>query len=430
MKCSPIGKARVFTWLRSALPVTAAALFVLLTAGPSLQAQSDAGLMHDPTVQRGSLFGRSGAGLRVLPEPPRSRAPVRRILDPSAARGAGLTADGALPRPKVDPTSFVVVMGDTLGDLLAGGLDEALGDVPTAVVIRRSRADSGLVRNDHHDWPKAVRELLASDQTITVGVMLIGVNDRQAIREGDLVHEPLSERWREMYRDRVDAIAQAFSERRIPLIWVGAPPVQSRRLSADLAVLNDIFRQRTERAGGVYVDLWHGFVDGENRYSAVGADLAGQTGRLRTGDGIHFTRAGARKAAHFADVALRRLLPDIAAGPQIATTSPVMPALDRPDAASLPIELQPGGVERLIDQMARLGTGLEPVTVPVIRVKPVAGPVLSLTGPALSPGGVLLSTAAAALGGAGEAERVFSEGQAATAVRGRADDFSWPRVRQ
>ncbi len=416
----------MFTWLRSVLPVTAAALFMLLTAGPSLQAQSDAGLMYDPTVQRGSLFGRSATGPRVLPEPTRSRAPVRRVLDPSA-RGAGLTADGVAARPKVDPTTFVVVMGDTLGDLVAGGLDEALGDVPTAVVIRRSRTDSGLVRNDYFDWPKAVRDLLASDQKISVGVMLIGVNDRQVIREGDLVHEPLSERWREIYRDRVDAIAQAFSERRIPLIWVGAPPVQNGRLSGDLAVLNDIFRQRTERAGGVYVDLWQGFVDGENRYSAIGADLSGQIGRLRTGDGIHFTRAGARKAAHFADVALRRLLPDIAAGPQIATTSPVMPTPDMPDAAPLPIELQPGGVERLIDQMARLGTGLEPVALPVIRVKPVAGPVLSLTGPALSPGGVLLSSAAAARGAAGEAERVFSEGRAPNAAPGRADDFRWPR---
>ena len=419
---------RVFTWLRSVLPVTAAALFVLLTAGPSLQAQSDGQLMYDPTVQRGSLFGRVSPR-PVTAAPRQSRAPVRRVLDPFAGRGPGLGHhETVLARPKVDPTTFVVVMGDTLGDLLAGGLDEALGDIPTATVVRKSRIDSGLVRNDYYDWPKAVRELLSSDQKITVGVMLIGANDRQVIREGDLVHEPLSERWQELYRERVDAIVQAFSERRIPLIWVGAPPVQNGRLSADLSVMNDIFRQRTERGGGTYVDLWQGFVDGENRYSAMGADLSGQIARLRTGDGIHFTRSGARKAAHFADVALRRMLPDMAAGPQIATTTPVLPGLDLPDAPPLPLELQPGGVERMIDQMARLGTGLEPVTIPVIRVKPVAGPVLPLTGPALSSGGVLLTTVAAARGGAAEAERVFSEGRSPPAAPGRADDFRWPRT--
>ncbi len=417
---------------RSSLSVVAATLLLLVAGGPSLHAQSDS-FMFDPTLQRGSLFGpRLNPGPRIVAVP-RVRAPVRRtLIEPGQPRTPSQSPDLALAKPKVDPVTFVVVLGDTLAELLAGGLDEALGDTPTATVIRKSRSDSGLVRADFHDWPKVVRDLLASDQKMSLAVMLIGSNDRQAIREGEITHEPLSERWREIYQDRVDAIAQVFADRRIPLVWVGAPPMQNPRLSADLAMITDIYRQRVERAGGTYVDLWPGFVDAENRYSANGADLTGQIARLRAGDGVHFTRSGARKAAHFADVALRRLLPDMATGPVLAAPGPVLPLLGGADiqpAQPLPIELQPGGIDRLIDQMARLGTGLEPIALPVIRVKPIAGPVLPLTGPALSNGGTLLPSVMARgpLLAPPELDRVFTEGRAPVAAPGRADDFRWPR---
>ncbi|MGL4439329.1 MAG: SGNH/GDSL hydrolase family protein [Bosea sp. (in: a-proteobacteria)] len=421
--------------LRSLLPVTVATVFVLLTAGPSLHAQSEWNLMYDPTVQRGSLFGRPAPGPRIISVPrQRPSAPARRVLAPSVPRyvPVAVSVDAPAPeRPKVNVDTFVVVLGDTLGELLANGIDDALKDVPNAAVIRKTRADSGLVRSDFYDWPKAARELLASDQRVSVAVILIGANDRQSIREGDVVHEPLSERWREIYRDRVDAVAQAFSDRRVPLIWIGAPPMQNTRLSADMIALNEIYRQRAERTGAVYVDLWPGFVDGDNRYSTSGPDLSGQIARLRANDGVHFTRSGARKAAHFADVALRRMLPGVTAGPVLAAPGPLPMPLAGLDVIPLPLELQAGGIEAMIDQMARLGTGFSPVMLPDIKVKPIAGPVLALTGAAVSAGGLLLAPQSAAPGESAqsaELNRVFGEGRAPVAAPGRADDFRWPKA--
>ncbi len=405
--------------------LAAALLAASLMLAPPAGAQ-DMNPIYDPTMPRGGslFFPRFQPVERARPAPRRQARPerpvARRMLEPAAP----VAAAGA-PQPKSpDPDVVIAVLGDTLAELMGAGLDDAFADQPKTVVIRRTRPDSGLVRNDFHDWPKAARELLASDQRVSIAVMLIGSNDRQPIRDGDQVHEPLSERWREIYRERVDAVVQAFRERRVPLVWVGAPPMQNSRLSTDLIAMNELYRQRVERAGGVFVDLWPAFVDAENRFSAVGPDLGGQIARLRTGDGVHFTRSGARKAAHFADVALRRIIPDLSAGPVLAAPSPA-------DVTPLPIELQPGGVERLIDQMARAATGLEPVAAPVFVVKPIAGPVLPLTGPAISRGGALLPGLAAARGegqGAVDAARVFGEGRAPAPVAGRADDFRWPRA--
>lgn len=401
----------------------AGAILVLATAGPALRAESERNPVRDPTYTPGSLFSITPLPRqRVAPAQPRADRPRA-----SAVRSGNELAPVVI-RPKVDPTTFVVVFGDVLADLVGTGLDESFADLTSTVVSRQTRPDSGLVRSDFHDWPRTAREFLASDRKISIAVIMLGSNDRQPIREGEVTHEPLSDRWRELYRDRIDALLRVFAEKQVPVVWLGNPPMQNARLNNDVVVLNELARQRVERAGGHFVDLWVGFVDAENRFTAMGPDLNGQITRLRANDGVHFTRAGARKAAHFLDAALRRVLPDLGSGPLLAAPAP-LPMAPGAELAPLPVELQPGGVERLIDQMARIGTGLEPIAPPVIQVKPIAGPVLPLTGTPVARGATLLQGASATRAGpfGEDLERVFSEGRMPSAPAGRADDFRWPR---
>ena len=240
--------------LRSLAMVLCAACLLLLTGGPVSLAQQ-----QPRQQQQRSLFQM----FWQLPAQPQAGAPQprQRVAPVVRRREAPVVVRDDPVIPKVDVSSHIVVMGDSLANLLANGLDDALNNRPDVEVIHRAKPDSGLVRTDFYDWPKAVSDLLASDQKISIGVILLGLNDRQPIREGETVHEPLSPRWLELYRDRIDAIANAFAGKRVPLIWVGAPPMQNGRLSADLVTFNDLYRQRVERAGGQYVDLWGGFVD-------------------------------------------------------------------------------------------------------------------------------------------------------------------------
>ncbi|MCU4178140.1 DUF459 domain-containing protein [Bosea sp. BH3] len=424
--------------LRSLAMVFCAACLLLVTSGPASlaqwywqqqpqQRQQWSQRPPPPPQQRVQqqqgglfqfLFGQTPQQPRVYQQP-RQRVvappPVRRRQAPVIVRDDPVV-------PKVDVAHHVLVIGDSLGNLLADGLDDALEDRPDVEVVHKAKADSGLVRSDFYDWPKAVSEILAGDQKISAGVMLIGLNDRQPLREGDTVHEPLSPRWLELYRERIDAIAGAFAARRIPFIWVGAPPVQNARLSADFVTFNDLYRQRVEKAGGQYVDLWDGFVDAENRYTASGPDVSGQPMRLRLGDGIHFTAAGARKAAHFVDLVIRRI---IEAAPQGSVI-----ALPAPSESGAPPAAQQGSIERMIDLMV---AGVQPVIglSPALQARPLAGPIQPLTGgqaPAL--GQPLLASIGEARG-RGEAaaplERAFGQGIAPDPVPGRLDDYRWPR---
>lgn len=364
-----------------------------------------------------SLFWQVPQQPVVQPRPRRVAPSVRRRAPAPAAPSSVVVI------PKAEIAHRVLVIGDSLASLLADGLDDALEGRPDVAVLDRARSDSGLVRNDYYDWKKVAAELLAEGPPVSVGVILIGLNDRQAIREGEIVHEPLSPRWQELYRSRIAAIAAAFAEKRVPLVWVGTPPVQNARLSTDFTAFNEMYREQAEKVGGAYVDLWGGFVDAENRYTAMGPDVSGQTMRLRAGDGIHFTAAGARKAAHFVDVVIRRLIEGRQQQPALAL--PVSPETGAP----VNPELQPGGIERLIDAM--VGNQFSTIGLPAaLRVKPIAGPVLPLTAQ-IAPGDNNLLASPQEARGQDEAraqlDRIFVNGVLPEPKPGRLDDHRWPR---
>jgi hypothetical protein len=121
-----------------------------------------------------------------------------------------------------------------------------------------------------------------------------------------------------------------------------------------------------------------------------GPDFEGQIRRLRTADGVHFTKAGAVKLASYVDRELRRALSN--------RIAPV--ALPAPEAAP-----KSGA------------TG----------ARPDVGPVLPLTA---------ASVDSADLAGGGRATqnvsdpiaaKVLTRGDPLPPATGRADDFSWPR---
>jgi uncharacterized protein len=329
------------------------------------------------------------------------RRPVPRAPTPEQTKQA-----------QVEPSIFVGTFGDSLADLVANGLDEVFEDNLDLEIVSKTRGDTGLARMDHHDWPKAIQEVLNSNQKITYAVVMLGSNDRQIIREGETSHDPLTDRWREIYRERVDAVLKPFVERRIPLLWVGLPPVRNERVSKDFMALNDIYRDRVQKAGAVYVDIWEAFSH-ESRYSPVGPDVDGQVTRLRAADGVHFTRPGARKAAHFAGVELKRLIEAGGPGANIAAA----PAAPGADASS---------VEKMINAAV---PGLpEPAALRLPAPRPAAGPVVPLNRVDVSPGGTLVSTRPRLdPDTAHVVERTLRDGVPPPPKPGRADDFSWPK---
>jgi uncharacterized protein len=284
---------------------------------------------------------------------------------------------------------YVLVVGDSLADQLAQGLADAfVVERPEVAIVKKTRGSSGLVRADFYDWPAQLPSLLEAEKPSAIAVLL-GTNDRQVLRDDAGVYEIRSDRWRELYVIRIETFVNELKKKGVPVFLVGLPSMRIPRLSADLQYINEILREQAQRLGVYYVDIWDGFVGENDEFAMFGPALDGQRRRLRVDDGVHFTRVGARKVAHYVERDLIRLFDQGPRGP-------------------------------LIPQEA-------PETAPAPTGRPVAGPVVPLTQPAGPAGQLLGAGAPTQTTNDGIASRVLVEGRPVEPVSGRADDFRWPR---
>jgi uncharacterized protein len=321
-------------------------------------------------------------------------------------------------------TETVAVFGDTFGDWLGYGLEQAFAETPEIGIVRKIKPDLGLARDnprlDAPEWSQAVKDLLATEKPDAIVVML-GVSDRLPLRDRvpaamgiptppDSDHpaaatteaqrrppggnyEFHTDKWAELYSKRIDDMIAALKTKGVPIVWVGLPAIRGTKSTSDMNYLDELYRARAEKAGITYVDIWDGFVDEQGLYTQQGPDFQGQTRRLRTYDGVNFTKAGAEKLGHYVEHELRRVL-----------MSHVLPV-------ALP------GPEEQSPAKAAVGP-------------PAIGPVVPLNAISGGEGGELLGAAShpSEQGSDPLATRVLKGGDAISAPRGRADDFSWPRV--
>ncbi|MGO4712369.1 SGNH/GDSL hydrolase family protein [Bradyrhizobium sp. 2TAF24] len=344
----------------------------------------------------------------------------------------------------------VLVLGDAMADWLAYGLEDAFSEQPDMGVVRKHKTVSGLIRyqpkGEPADWAAAARGILAAEKADAIVVML-GLNDRVSIREmadpkapadkkadkdkkdarakvdGDKPAgtEPPADdadsetpsiaapeksaraaggsaefrddRWAELYARKIEDLIAVLKSKGVPVVWVGLPAVRGQKATADMLYLDALYRDGAGKAGITYVDVWDGFVDEAGRFMPQGPDFEGQIRRLRTADGVFFTKAGARKLAHYVEREISRLL---------ARATPV--AL--PNEPAVPdTSVRPGGPPP----------------------RPLAGPVVPLVASSIGSDELLggpgtRPTAVDAL-----AARTLVKGEALSPPAGRADDAAWPR---
>jgi uncharacterized protein len=208
------------------------------------------------------------------------------------------------------------------------------------------------------------------------------------------LYEFREERWVELYSKKIEEMIGVMKSKGVPVLWVGLPAVRGAKATADMLFLDSLYRDAAGKAGITYVDVWDGFVDEAGRFLQQGPDFEGQIRRLRSYDGVYFTRPGARKLAHYVEREITRLL----AGRSAPIALPTEPAT--PDANALPGQPAP---------------------------RPLAGPIVPLVASSVGTDQLLGGPGSRPAAVDALAARTLVKGEPLAPPAGRADDFAWPR---
>lgn len=302
----------------------------------------------------------------------------------------------AVPAPvtKLENAKTILVAGDFMAASLGDGLNTRFQTNAGIQIETKSNGSSGVVRSDYYDW-QARLPTFVQETKPALTILMIGSNDRQNIRVDGVEHRFGTELWLKEYEKRLDALAVQAKQTGAKLLWVGLPSFQSPSFTADVLVLNRLYRAAAEKAQAEFIDIWDGFADESGKFITTGFDVNGQQARLREADGIALTKAGREKLAFYVERAILRYIDDGSIS-EIKLDGDNLPAL-----SSLP------------------ALGVDPVE---IRTQPV-----NVTDPELDGGKELLGTAAPQLAVVETPrQKLVLRGVMDEAPLGRIDDYRLP----
>ena len=149
----------------------------------------------------------------------------------------------------------VFVFGDSLGDGMAYGLNQAFKGDKSVKIARMSRASTGFVRDDFYNWNAALPAILEKEE-MDIAIVMIGSNDRQTMRLSGGGQKFGTPEFLKNYTERVDRFMKAFAGRGIAVYWLGMPVTRGPKHSAAMKVLNGIYRERAEANDIAFIPTW------------------------------------------------------------------------------------------------------------------------------------------------------------------------------
>ncbi len=192
------------------------------------------------------------------------------------------------------------------GDSLTQGIDAFLSDrLQTAFdVTSDTRPGTGLVKPTATDWPALARSQAAKLKP-AVTVLSLGINDGVPIAGV----ECCSPAWSAAYARRARSLMRTYTRgSRGRMLWLTLPLPRDPRFAVISRAVNVGIRQAAAGQESVtLIDLAELLTPGDRYRDAIPID--GQSVRVRAGDGIHLSVAGARYVASVIVTTLQRFRP-------------------------------------------------------------------------------------------------------------------------
>ncbi len=198
------------------------------------------------------------------------------------------TPHNGLPSPK----RILLIGASSVQFYLGADLERKLEGFENVKVHRLGKLSTGLTRPDVFDWPAKLRELKKKFKPDLV-VALFGGNDCQPAKIDGKVRNYATKAWNQWYLKRFNNFVSIMREGGTAAVILGMPTMRSKKFSAKLKKLNEVFKEGCDQAGCVFIPTWDLTADHRGRYKKS-LKYKGDTALMRLKDGIHYSRHGSR----------------------------------------------------------------------------------------------------------------------------------------
>jgi uncharacterized protein len=291
----------------------------------------------------------------------------------------------------------ILVIGDSLAGGLGAGMARVAANEEGFEVVSRFNESSGLTRPDVYDWARAIPKIM-DGKNFNAVVVLIGMNDRQDIRNEAGQFTFNSAEWIKAYQTNTSAIADALKTQNVKVFWLGEPPMGNPAYDADMQIVAALQKDSVVAKGLNYINTRPLLLASDGSYMDFGPDDTGEMRKLRQKDGVTFFKQGNNKFGQLILAAIKANANGTVSVPEI----PVALAPTSEIAPSNPIFGQSdgngGAVVQDTDDVVALANPAETPVEPANIKAPASG---------------------------SAAEKLFTKGEATVAPLGRFDDFSY-----
>jgi hypothetical protein len=241
----------------------------------------------------------------------------------SKAAAASSTTTTTVPQPIKLPASGhakILVVGDSLGTDLAGGLGWQLSKSKDVSLIQKGKSSTGLSNSGYFNWPQHLKKYLSQYHPQLV-IVFLGGNDEQGIEANGHAYAFNTPGWRTQYAKAVASMMNEAVKAGSAVLWVGMPIMFPNGYRQGMQVINSIFASVAKgKARVTFLPTWK-FFAGPNGQFRYNASVDGKVQAIRGSDGIHPTAVGQNVLATYIVKEMRRLygLPVSAAYPEVFT---------------------------------------------------------------------------------------------------------------
>ncbi|KQM85048.1 hypothetical protein ASE67_15325 [Sphingomonas sp. Leaf23] len=230
---------------------------------------------------------------------------------PAAPTVAARTVDGpidpqVIARMKRDGVLRVGVFGDSFGNGIWDALYRQLPQDDGFEVLKFAKEATGFTRYRVLDLEQRAREQLKA-QPIDAAVISFGANDAQAVFADGHLHPLMSDGWKQVIGDRIDAFVATIRSTGAIVYWVGLPVMRDPKMDAEMQAMDAFYADHMRRLGVPFLDSRPLTLDAEGKYNAYLPDLkTGKPMLMRTGDGLHMIGVGYQRLTNSVATDLRR----------------------------------------------------------------------------------------------------------------------------